>query len=55
MEELLGCQDEGHLPLEAALAAGDGQQLPTDLIVPHQAYPLLCVHLLQTTLKNHHH
>lgn len=47
MEELLGAQDGGHLCLEAALAAGNAQQVAAGLGGAQRRHPLLCVHLLQ--------
>ena len=47
MEELLGAQDGGHLCLEAALAAGDAQQVAAGFGGAQRRHPLFCVHLLQ--------
>ncbi len=54
MEELLSPQDGGHLRLEAALAAGDTQQVPTPLIRSKPCYSFLCVHILDSTQQNAH-
>ena len=51
MEELLSPQDGGHLRLEAALAAGDAQQVPTPLILSKPCCPFLCVHILNSTQR----
>ena len=46
MEELLGTKDGGNFCLEAALAAGDTQQVPRALVGAQQRHPLLSVYLL---------
>jgi len=54
MKELLSAQDGGHLRLEAALAAGDAQQIPTPLLLSKPCCPFLCVHILNSTHRHGH-
>ena len=52
MEELLGSKDGGHLCLEAALAAGDAEQVPRALIRAQRRHLLLSVHVLHAHLTS---